>query len=47
MPIGIDELSGFAKDVQSLPLVFEPGEKWQYGVGPSFNMIQFHAHTAV
>ncbi|MCJ1250876.1 hypothetical protein MMC30_008104 [Trapelia coarctata] len=32
-PVGYDELSGFAKDVQGLPLVFEPGTKWQYGIG--------------
>lgn len=33
-PIGYDELSGFAKEVQDLPLVNEPGTKWQYGVSP-------------
>ena len=32
MPVGADEMSGYAKDVQNLPLLFEPGEKWQYGV---------------
>ncbi|MCJ1252361.1 hypothetical protein MMC24_000166 [Lignoscripta atroalba] len=33
LPIGCDELSGYAQDVQRLPLVNEPGTKWQYGVG--------------
>jgi CubicO group peptidase (beta-lactamase class C family) len=31
-PIGIDEFSGRIEDITKLPLVFEPGERWQYGV---------------
>ena len=31
--MGLDELAGFAKDVHSLPLTFEPGTGWQYGTG--------------
>ncbi|MCJ1472318.1 hypothetical protein MMC13_000965 [Lambiella insularis] len=33
LPVGLDELSGFAEDVQRLPIRFEPGTQWQYGVG--------------
>ncbi|KAL8854313.1 MAG: hypothetical protein Q9221_000799 [Calogaya cf. arnoldii] len=32
-PFGCDEFSGLQKDVLGLPLVFEPGTDWQYGVG--------------
>ncbi|KAL4879721.1 beta-lactamase/transpeptidase-like protein [Aspergillus karnatakaensis] len=31
-PAGIDEFSGRVKDV-TLPLLFQPGEGWEYGVG--------------
>lgn len=31
-PAGIDEFSGRIEDITKLPLVFEPGEGWQYGV---------------
>ncbi|MCJ1375082.1 hypothetical protein MMC20_006316 [Loxospora ochrophaea] len=32
-PVGTEELSGYARDVLESPLRFEPGTKWQYGVG--------------
>jgi CubicO group peptidase (beta-lactamase class C family) len=31
-PAGIDEFSGNIEDITKLPLVFQPGEGWQYGV---------------
>ena len=31
-PVGYEELSGFATDVQGLPILFEPGTRWEYGV---------------
>lgn len=37
-PIGLDELSGFAKDIQGLPLVVEPGTKRQCEVSPYSGM---------
>ncbi|OTB16560.1 hypothetical protein K445DRAFT_316838 [Daldinia sp. EC12] len=33
LPIGIDEFSGDIKDMLRIPLRFQPGEKWQYGIG--------------
>ncbi|MCJ1366635.1 hypothetical protein MMC16_005765 [Acarospora aff. strigata] len=33
LPIGVNEISGHPRDVLGLPLVFEPGTQWQYGVG--------------
>lgn len=32
LPIGIDEFSGDIKDMLKIPLRFQPGEKWGYGV---------------
>ncbi|KAJ6113339.1 hypothetical protein N7523_006656 [Penicillium sp. IBT 18751x] len=32
LPIGIDEFSGKIEDIKT-PLLFQPGEGWQYGVG--------------
>ncbi|KAI4242170.1 MAG: hypothetical protein L6R40_004213 [Gallowayella cf. fulva] len=32
-PFGCDEFSGLQKDVLDSPLLFEPGTKWEYGVG--------------
>ncbi len=32
LPTGIDEISGHPRDVLGLPLTFEPGTKWEYGV---------------
>lgn len=32
-PLGIDEFSGDARDVLDAPLVNQPGETWEYGVG--------------
>lgn len=31
-PVGIDEFSGDIKDILKIPLRFQPGERWQYGV---------------
>lgn len=31
-PVGVDEFSGRIEDMM-LPLVFQPGESWEYGVG--------------
>jgi CubicO group peptidase (beta-lactamase class C family) len=33
MPAGIDEFSGRIEDMQT-PLLFQPGEGWEYGVSP-------------
>jgi CubicO group peptidase (beta-lactamase class C family) len=33
MPVGIEELDCDAKEMMSSPLVFQPGERWEYGVG--------------
>ncbi|KAI1662591.1 beta-lactamase family protein [Daldinia decipiens] len=33
LPIGIDEFSGDIKDILKIPLRFQPGEKWEYGIG--------------
>ncbi|KAH8646179.1 beta-lactamase [Xylariales sp. PMI_506] len=32
-PIGHDEFSGRIDDITKLPLLFQPGEGWEYGVG--------------
>ncbi|KAG9500521.1 hypothetical protein J7337_009002 [Fusarium musae] len=32
-PAGIDEFSGRIEDIVKLPLLFQPGEGWEYGVG--------------
>ncbi|KAF9895102.1 hypothetical protein FE257_000004 [Aspergillus nanangensis] len=32
LPVGIDEFSGRVDDIK-MPLVFQPGEGWEYGVG--------------
>ncbi|KAI1380795.1 beta-lactamase/transpeptidase-like protein [Hypoxylon crocopeplum] len=32
-PIGIDEFSGDIKDILKIPLRFQPGEGWKYGIG--------------
>ena len=32
-PVGIDDFSGFVDDVLHVPLVNQPGTKFQYGVG--------------
>ncbi|KAI1104723.1 beta-lactamase/transpeptidase-like protein [Jackrogersella minutella] len=32
-PVGIDELSGDFRDLLKIPLRFQPGEGWAYGVG--------------
>lgn len=32
-PVGIDEFSGDVRDVARMPLRFQPGEGWRYGVG--------------
>ncbi|KAI3574091.1 beta-lactamase/transpeptidase-like protein [Fusarium oxysporum f. sp. albedinis] len=32
-PAGIDEFSGRIEDLISLPLLFQPGEGWEYGTG--------------
>ncbi|KAF4449512.1 hypothetical protein F53441_7225, partial [Fusarium austroafricanum] len=32
-PAGIDEFSGRIEDIISMPLLFQPGEGWEYGVG--------------
>ncbi|KAI1466078.1 beta-lactamase family protein [Daldinia caldariorum] len=32
-PIGIDEFSGDIKDMLKVPLRFQPGTKWNYGIG--------------
>lgn len=32
MPAGIDELAGDIRDVFKIPLRFQPGERWMYGV---------------
>jgi hypothetical protein len=31
-PVGIDEFSGRSEDVLCTPLLFQPGEAWEYGV---------------
>lgn len=31
-PAGVDEFSGRIEDIISLPLLFQPGEGWEYGV---------------
>ncbi|KAI0851311.1 beta-lactamase family protein [Daldinia vernicosa] len=33
LPVGIDEFSGDIKDILKIPLRFQPGEKWEYGIG--------------
>lgn len=33
LPIGIDEFSGDIRDILKIPLRFQPGEGWMYGVG--------------
>ncbi|KAF5019857.1 hypothetical protein F66182_8136 [Fusarium sp. NRRL 66182] len=33
LPAGIDEFSGRIQDIITLPLLFQPGEGWEYGVG--------------
>ncbi|KAL3494378.1 beta-lactamase/transpeptidase-like protein [Aspergillus germanicus] len=32
-PAGVDEFSGRVEDITSMPLLFQPGEGWEYGVG--------------
>ncbi|CAG1960200.1 unnamed protein product [Fusarium graminearum] len=32
-PAGVDEFSGRIEDIISLPLLFQPGEGWEYGTG--------------
>ncbi|KAL8690009.1 MAG: hypothetical protein Q9218_004442, partial [Villophora microphyllina] len=32
-PFGCDEFSGHANDILGQPLLFEPGTRWEYGVG--------------
>ncbi|KAI8963744.1 beta-lactamase family protein [Daldinia sp. FL1419] len=32
-PVGTDEFSGDIKDILKIPLRFQPGEKWGYGIG--------------
>lgn len=32
LPAGVDEFSGRIEDVITLPLLFQPGEGWEYGV---------------
>ncbi|KAL6895214.1 beta-lactamase/transpeptidase-like protein [Trichoderma longibrachiatum] len=32
-PVGIDEFSGRSEDVLCTPLLFQPGEAWEYGTG--------------
>lgn len=34
-PGGIDEFSGRAEDIVEMPLLFQPGEGWEYGVSIS------------
>jgi CubicO group peptidase (beta-lactamase class C family) len=36
-PAGINEFSGRIEDIISQPLLFQPGERWEYGVS-----VQFH-----
>jgi CubicO group peptidase (beta-lactamase class C family) len=31
-PVGVDEFSGRIEDMKQ-PLLFQPGERWEYGVG--------------
>ncbi|KAK1973479.1 beta-lactamase [Colletotrichum cereale] len=33
LPAGIDEFSGSIQDMKKQPLVFQPGESWEYGIG--------------
>ncbi|QYT03301.1 Beta-lactamase class C [Trichoderma simmonsii] len=32
-PVGVEEFSGRIEDITSLPLLFQPGEGWEYGTG--------------
>lgn len=36
-PAGADEFSGRIEDIVSLPLLFQPGEGWEYGVSFEYN----------
>ena len=44
-PAGYDEFSGFARDIQDLPLLSEPGTKWQYGVSLFHSMVRVYDWT--
>ncbi|KAJ0165676.1 Acyltransferase LovD [Colletotrichum tanaceti] len=33
LPAGIDEFSGSIRDIMMQPLLFQPGEGWEYGIG--------------
>lgn len=35
LPAGVDEFSGRFEDIAKIPLLFQPGEGWQYGVSIS------------
>jgi CubicO group peptidase (beta-lactamase class C family) len=35
-PVGVDEFSGRIEDIVHMPLLFQPGEGWEYGVSMQF-----------
>lgn len=38
LPAGVDEFSGRIEDIASLPLLFQPGEGWEYGVSGRWSL---------
>ncbi|KAI4864320.1 beta-lactamase family protein [Hypoxylon rubiginosum] len=47
LPIGIDEFSGDIRDILKIPLRFQPGEGWMYGIGIDWAGIILHRKTGL
>ncbi|KAI0164269.1 beta-lactamase family protein [Hypoxylon sp. FL1284] len=45
MPAGVDEFSGDVRDITGMPLRFQPGSGWKYGVGIDWAGIMLHRKT--
>ncbi|KAI1764120.1 beta-lactamase family protein [Hypoxylon sp. FL1150] len=47
MPAGIDEFSGDVRDIYKIPLRFQPGERWMYGIGLDWAGIMLERKTGL